>query len=683
MEVLIVDDNPMDRLRAARLVDQDPRCHAIQAADGRQALDLLEVNHVAVVLTDLLMTEMDGLQLVRVIRDNHPQIPVILMTGHGSEAAAMEALRVGATDYVPKHRLAQDLHTILVRSLRTATVGDRRRRCFLSLIRRESQFELGNDPDLLTPLLEFLQEEMTQLGRWDSAEQMRITIALDEALRNALYHGNLEMCSELRRDNDRLYFDLARRRASLSPFQERHISVCVAHESDRSRFIIRDEGPGFDTSQADRPIEPEDLLRPSGRGLLLMKSFMDSVVFNSLGNEVTLVKLRSNFFPPSALTRAGDLVVGGGNSTVFRLASKADDNPAPEPSDLFTSSLATHVQRETPPRGRLVDSQHSCETDLHKRMLDQLHEAVYFVDTTRCIRYWNEAAERLTGYQRDEVTGRLCFDHVLGHMDRSGCALCHRDCPLVRSMVEGRAVSERLNLQHKEGRRILVEVRVTPVRNDNGCIIGAVEVFRDATSSVVVECAYRQVRQEADRDPLTGLANRRYLDRMLVQYLESLESAGQPLSLIMADLDHFKRINDTLGHEVGDTALVRFAKVLQDQCRPGELVARFGGEEFVVLVPSHPLETAVQIAERLRVSSAKASPEGLGSKQLTASFGAAEAIPGETSAQLLRRVDAALYRAKARGRNRVEADPLGPRSPDPNHEVDQRPPCSPLVFGKP
>jgi DNA-binding NarL/FixJ family response regulator/anti-sigma regulatory factor (Ser/Thr protein kinase) len=366
VEILIVDDNPIDRLRAARLVDQDPRCHAIQAEDGRQALDLLEVNHVAVVLTDLLMTEMDGLELVRVIRENHPQIPVILMTGHGSEEIAMEALRVGATDYVPKHRLAHDLHAVLVRSLRTATVGDRRRRCFQSLIRRESQFELGNDPDLLTPLLEYLQEEMTQLGRWDSAEQMRITIALDEALRNALYHGNLEISSELRRENDRHYYELARRRASLSPYQDRQINVCIAHDSDRSRFVIRDEGPGFDTSQVGRPIEPEDLLRPSGRGLLLMKSFMDSVIFNSVGNEVTLIKLRSNFSLPSALTRAGDLVDGVANPADCRLSTKANDNLATEPSHRTASPLNDRAEQQNPRHGRSVHVQHSLEIDLHK-----------------------------------------------------------------------------------------------------------------------------------------------------------------------------------------------------------------------------------------------------------------------------------------------------------------------------
>ena len=89
---------------------------------------------------------------------------------------------------------------------------------------------------------------------------------------------------------------------------------------------------------------------------------------------------------------------------------------------------------------------------------------------------------------------------------------------------------------------------------------------------------------------------------MLGRYLEQLERSGQPLSLIMSDLDHFKQINDAWGHVVGDKALVQFSTALQKQCRPVDLVARFGGEEFIVLLPGHPLETAAQIAERLRKS---------------------------------------------------------------------------------
>ena len=104
------------------------------------------------------------------------------------------------------------------------------------------------------------------------------------------------------------------------------------------------------------------------------------------------------------------------------------------------------------------------------------------------------------------------------------------------------------------------------------------EVFRDATSSVVVENAFRQIREAADRDPLTGLANRRYLDRMLSRYLEQVEESTIPLTVIMSDLDQFKQINDNWGHAVGDQALVQFATILQSQCRQQDLVGALGAK---------------------------------------------------------------------------------------------------------
>lgn len=281
---------------------------------------------------------------------------------------------------------------------------------------------------------------------------------------------------------------------------------------------------------------------------------------------------------------------------------------------------------------------------------------MYFVDNQRTILYWNEAAERLTGFSPSEVIGRHCFDGLLEHADLFGCCLCHRECPLAQSMKLDRPVHERLFLRHKDGRRISVDARIMPVRKDDGTVIGGVEVFCDATSSVVVESAIRQIREAADRDPLTGLANRRYLDRMLAHYLEKLGRSGQPFSLIMSDLDHFKQVNDTWGHVIGDQALAQFAAVLQSQCRPVDLVARFGGEEFVVLLPGLTLENAIPIAERLRKSAVTAAPESLGERNLTASFGVTEAALGEPASQVLSRADTALYRAKSLGRDRVEVE---------------------------
>ena len=166
--------------------------------------------------------------------------------------------------------------------------------------------------------------------------------------------------------------------------------------------------------------------------------------------------------------------------------------------------------------------------EFYKRLLDQLHDAVYFVDPRRCILYWNDAAERLTGYSRPRSSAGIVTTACSITSIRRAASSAMHECPLHRAMDQDHSVQDRVLLRHKDGRRISVDVRIMPVRNDEGSVIGGVEIFRDATSSVVVESAFRQIREAADRDPLTGLANRRYLDRMLARSLEQLERSDSP-----------------------------------------------------------------------------------------------------------------------------------------------------------
>ena len=155
-------------------------------------------------------------------------------------------------------------------------------------------------------------------------------------------------------------------------------------------------------------------------------------------------------------------------------------------------------------------------------------------------------------------------------------------------------------------------------------------------------------------DQLTGTGNRRRLEQALSQEINRTERTQEGFCVIMADLDHFKRINDKHGHETGDKVLAAFGDLLRRQVRPMDIVTRFGGEEFVVLLPSTRLEQAVTVAERIRTALASMIIEPLPTA-VTVSLGVAEIAPGETGDALLRRVDKALYEAKAAGRNRVVA----------------------------
>jgi CheY-like chemotaxis protein/anti-sigma regulatory factor (Ser/Thr protein kinase) len=288
--VLIVDDYAIDRRIAGSIVEKFAGLRPTYATDGEDALASIAREEPAVVLTDIQMPGMDGLALVQAIREKYPRLPVILMTANGSEDVAIHALRAGATNYVPKKSLARELAETLRQVLDVAGVDRRRQKLLGSLERRESAFRLENDPELITSLIQMLQEDLGMMGLCDDTTRMRIGVALQEAMANALYHGNLEVSSDLRQDDEREFYSLAERRRSEPPYRNRHILVNARLEREGATWTIEDEGPGFDTSKLDKPIDPEDLMRIGGRGMLLIRTFMDEVSHNPTGNRITLVK---------------------------------------------------------------------------------------------------------------------------------------------------------------------------------------------------------------------------------------------------------------------------------------------------------------------------------------------------------------------------------------------------------
>jgi diguanylate cyclase (GGDEF)-like protein/PAS domain S-box-containing protein len=306
-----------------------------------------------------------------------------------------------------------------------------------------------------------------------------------------------------------------------------------------------------------------------------------------------------------------------------------------------------------------------------RRLFDNLYDGVYFVDVHRRILFWNHGAERLTGFMADDVLGSYCYEDILGHVDENGCSLCHAGCPLVYTIDSGAPASKRVFLRHKDGRRIAVDVHVMPLRNDKDEVIGGVEIFRDASSMIALETAYNGLRELVEKDPLTGVANRRHLDRIVDAQLDVLNRTGIPFCLILIDVDRFKDINDNFGHGVGDQALIAFAESLQQASRRTDLVGRWGGDEFLVILPEVQLKDATTLAERQRAAIVAGVPEELKQRGLTGSFGVAEAVLGDSSMTLLDRVDSALYQSKSQGRNRVEAAPTPHTDRQTIHEDDR------------
>ncbi|WP_437202150.1 response regulator [Planctomicrobium sp. SH664] len=293
VNILVVDDSSMDRKIAGGLLQKVSGWEVDYAADGREAWEQLQqaaLDPPDVIVTDLQMPEMNGLELVREVHQKFPLVPVILMTGQGSETIAVEALRLGAASYVPKTKLA-DLLVNTVRQV-LSLAGERRTQKTL-LKRLESmtcRFILDNDPAVLTSLVAYLQGVLRDMEVLTESDRLRSGVALEEALLNAAYHGNLEVSSELREIDHAKFYELAKERAQLAPYMFRRIDVGIAINEDGVTYIVRDEGPGFDPSKLPDPTDPANLERPCGRGVLLMRTFMDDVSYNATGNEVTMIK---------------------------------------------------------------------------------------------------------------------------------------------------------------------------------------------------------------------------------------------------------------------------------------------------------------------------------------------------------------------------------------------------------
>jgi len=290
MTVLVVDDSAPDRELVGDLLEKDAGLDVEYAADGAEALARIERALPHLVLTDLIMPQLNGLQLVAAVRDKYPLVPVILMTSGGSEELAVQALEQGAASYVPKRMLVDDLLGTVRKVLAVSSRQRSHIRLMGCMARSDSTFALENDVSLIAPLVTYLQEQVSHMGLCEETERTRLGVALEEALVNALYHGNLELGSDLRAKDEQAYYALIAQRRGQSPYRDRRIHVEASLSRRGAKFVVRDEGSGFDPSALPDPTDPANLYKASGRGVLLMRTFMDEVVYNDVGNTVTLTK---------------------------------------------------------------------------------------------------------------------------------------------------------------------------------------------------------------------------------------------------------------------------------------------------------------------------------------------------------------------------------------------------------
>ena len=295
----------------------------------------------------------------------------------------------------------------------------------------------------------------------------------------------------------------------------------------------------------------------------------------------------------------------------------------------------------------------SNESLFESKLIENMHHGVVFVDAQRRILQWNTGCERLTGIAADAALGRQWTPSMLQMVDQQGITIEDDDCPVALSVSAGTQVMGRVDIVGRSGRRLKVNVQITPVTDKRGTPWGATLLLQDASSEASLEERCQTLHAEMTRDPLTQVANRAEFDRTLVLFVDAHQETDLPCSLIMADIDHFKKINDTFGHQAGDEAIVSFAKLLKSMCRAGDVVARYGGEEFAVLCADCDNATAATRAEQIRKRLAETTHAVLGNHSFTASFGVSQLQAGDKPETLLRRSDRALLQAKEQGRNQV------------------------------
>lgn len=289
--ILVAEDSATQALAIKLMLEAAGHGVAI-ARNGREALAALADGGADLVLTDLKMPEMDGLALVGAVRTQHPLTPVILMSAHGSEEIAAEALQRGAASYVPKRRLARDLVRTVANMLSVSGEVGARRSSPAGWVCTDSHFMLDNDVSLIPDLVSHFSQNAARMRLCDGTGLIRVNVALSEALSNAILHGNLELDSAMREENESAYYELGRVRRLQDPYRNRRVQITERIETAAVTYVIRDDGPGYDPATLPDPNEPANLERSSGRGLLLIRTFMDEVRHNDAGNEITLVKRR-------------------------------------------------------------------------------------------------------------------------------------------------------------------------------------------------------------------------------------------------------------------------------------------------------------------------------------------------------------------------------------------------------
>ena len=290
--ILIVDCSDEERGMIRGLLDRKSEWNILDVASAAVAMDLLRQQQVDMVLVDLSTAGLPEEDFLKFLRLELTRVPAVLLTTDGhADRAMVEALGIGAVSYVPKSMMARDLLITVERLLGLTGCRRRHARLLECLTQTESHFDLmGNDISLIPALIGHLVDTAEDFGVTTHGNRTQVAVALDEAMTNGILHGNLEVSSHLRQGDGNAFHDQIHLRRGQQPYSDRVLRVTGTFQIGEARYWIRDEGPGFDPADVGDPTRQSNLHKPYGRGLFLIRAFMDEVEFNEKGNEITLIK---------------------------------------------------------------------------------------------------------------------------------------------------------------------------------------------------------------------------------------------------------------------------------------------------------------------------------------------------------------------------------------------------------
>ncbi len=258
---------------------------------GDDALAVVQRDPPDLLIADAEVPGTDGITLTGLMRQQFPTVPVLLVIDVVNKEVVAAALRAGAAAYLPRQIVARELPAVVSELLNVAA-SQRRRVMFLQrLAAVEYRFDLESDPDLVSNVVSQAELLLSQMELFDDADRMRVGVGIHEALVNAIVHGNLGVSSDLKEGGWDEYHDAIAVRRKTRPYCDRRVVVVMRAERRKSFFIqITDQGPGFDVSKLPDPNDPAVWEKPSGRGLILIRSFFDDMAHSPTGNEIRLSK---------------------------------------------------------------------------------------------------------------------------------------------------------------------------------------------------------------------------------------------------------------------------------------------------------------------------------------------------------------------------------------------------------